>query len=446
MSPVLRFSLSCILLTTMIPVFAAPETPSSDFTDNGDGTVTHAVTGLTWKRCVEGMQWDGKSCSGQPGLYNADEASKLSSTFAGQSDWRLPSIVELQSIVEREAFSPSINISVFPNTPARGTHSYSVPANNLTFPNHTWQVDFIFGQMTPTSKLLKSVARLVRGKAPIPNGQAYTPTQNFTDNGDGTLTDKTTGLTWKRCAEGLVWDGKTCIGLPTFFELGNASEIATTKAELATVDFAGKKDWRIPTINELVTIIEFNSVLPAINPVLFPNSPNFAFSSSGCPINSSQKCVYWDVGFNNTGADAVARTEAEPFRGTGYVEGGVETPSLDNTIRLVRGKQGASVTTSNDDAAKYDALTQVLTLSDVLAGGTHYQASLQFNPNNSLFTLLSSQVLAAAKNTQPANYDLNSLNLVIPRVLVAGKTYKATLLNKDPVKFVFSLVGLEELK
>jgi len=38
--------------------------PASRFTDNGDGTVTDQATGLQWKRCSEGQDWSGGTCTG----------------------------------------------------------------------------------------------------------------------------------------------------------------------------------------------------------------------------------------------------------------------------------------------------------------------------------------------------------------------------------------------
>jgi hypothetical protein len=38
--------------------------------------------------------------------------------LAGRDDWRLPSAVELQSIVDYGHSAPSIDSTVFPNTPA----------------------------------------------------------------------------------------------------------------------------------------------------------------------------------------------------------------------------------------------------------------------------------------------------------------------------------------
>jgi len=67
--------------------------------DNGDGTASNSKTGLTWKRCHEGQTWTGSTCTGKPKEYTWDEAKKLKSSFAGKTDWRLPSIDELHTIV-----------------------------------------------------------------------------------------------------------------------------------------------------------------------------------------------------------------------------------------------------------------------------------------------------------------------------------------------------------
>lgn len=106
-------ALTLLLLLGAPALYAAPTTPTSDFTDNGNGTVTHNTTGLTWKRCAEGMTWTGSTCSGTANGYTWDQASALST-----STWRLPTIDELSSIVESNATNPAINTTIFPFTPS----------------------------------------------------------------------------------------------------------------------------------------------------------------------------------------------------------------------------------------------------------------------------------------------------------------------------------------
>lgn len=62
----------------------------NDFYDNQDGTITDNATGLMW------MQ------SGSEDTYNWEEALSYAEgmDFAGYSDWRLPTIKELQSIID----------------------------------------------------------------------------------------------------------------------------------------------------------------------------------------------------------------------------------------------------------------------------------------------------------------------------------------------------------
>jgi hypothetical protein len=68
---------------------------ANDFVDNGDGTITDRSTGLIWER------------SGSSRAKTERRAQKYvkglnKNAFAGYSDWRLPTIEELASLVERE--------------------------------------------------------------------------------------------------------------------------------------------------------------------------------------------------------------------------------------------------------------------------------------------------------------------------------------------------------
>lgn len=66
---------------------------ANDFVDNGDGTVTDRATGLMWQKdgSPDGMTW-----------ANAKEYVNTLNRkrFAGYSDWRLPTVEELASLMK----------------------------------------------------------------------------------------------------------------------------------------------------------------------------------------------------------------------------------------------------------------------------------------------------------------------------------------------------------
>ena len=119
-------------------------TPTSDFIDNNDGTVTHKKTNLMWQRCLFELAWDGKTCSGSgySTIFNQSESRMQTDTFAGYSDWRLPTLNELNTIVEYTNYSPAVNKDIFPGTEIGDVWSSSIGANN---PNFGWIVHFISG-------------------------------------------------------------------------------------------------------------------------------------------------------------------------------------------------------------------------------------------------------------------------------------------------------------
>jgi hypothetical protein len=136
-------------------------TPDSRFSNNDDGTVTDIRTGLVWKRCSEGQAWDGTTCAGTASTYTWQTALQAgaASAYAGKSDWRLPNIKELDSIVERQCYSPAINSTIFPNTPASVFWSGSPYAGSY----YAWLVHFYYGYDSYDYRSDSFYVRLVRG-------------------------------------------------------------------------------------------------------------------------------------------------------------------------------------------------------------------------------------------------------------------------------------------
>lgn len=137
--------------------------PTSSFTDNGNGSVTSKVTGLTWRQCPLGQTWSGSACTGDASYGNwesaLEDAEALS--FAGYSDWRLPNINELRSLVERACATPSINASLFPLTySATGFWSST---SSFSDAGQARALDFTTGAESLVGKSEYKVVYVVRG-------------------------------------------------------------------------------------------------------------------------------------------------------------------------------------------------------------------------------------------------------------------------------------------
>jgi hypothetical protein len=85
---------------------------SPRFVLNG-GEAFDTKTGLTWKRCSLGSNWDGQACSGEPELANLDDAMDMAKREGPH--WRVPSGPELESIVDNSCGNPVVDQNVFPD-------------------------------------------------------------------------------------------------------------------------------------------------------------------------------------------------------------------------------------------------------------------------------------------------------------------------------------------
>ena len=70
-----------------------PAYGKNDFHDNRDGTITDRATGLTWSRTDSGQGMNWQDALAWVQKNNAEK-------FLGHEDWRMPSVKELQSIVD----------------------------------------------------------------------------------------------------------------------------------------------------------------------------------------------------------------------------------------------------------------------------------------------------------------------------------------------------------
>jgi hypothetical protein len=128
-------------------------------------TVSDKETTLMWTRCAVGQKWDGSSCAGKPLLFGWKEAAEVvarlnAERFAGKSDWRMPMVPELASIVERRCFKPRINEEVFPGAPSLVFWSSMEKRGKSGW---AYTLDFGGGEAEATRKDSPGALRLVRG-------------------------------------------------------------------------------------------------------------------------------------------------------------------------------------------------------------------------------------------------------------------------------------------
>src|SRR5437667_60506 len=95
----------------------------------------------------------------------------------------------------------------------------------------------------------------------------------YVDNGDGTITDLNTWLVWEQLSDdGTVHDKDNVYTWANAF----TGHVATLNA----MSFAGHRDWRLPNVRELQSIVTYQNLLPTVASAFDNNC------SSGCDVTS----------------------------------------------------------------------------------------------------------------------------------------------------------------
>jgi len=138
-APLATLFLTCLLGILPVAAFAQPFTISADGSE-----VTDQKTGLIWRRCAEGMNWDGSTCAGVAGTFTHEAALQQAAAQATNTGvaWRLPNVKELSGIADKSRSNPAIDPVAFPATPAFPFWSSS-PFVGFTF--LAWLVYFLDG-------------------------------------------------------------------------------------------------------------------------------------------------------------------------------------------------------------------------------------------------------------------------------------------------------------
>ena len=239
--------------------------------------------------------------------------------FGGHSDWRLPTLKELSSIVNSSVPNPgpTIDTDYFPATQSSDYWSSTISASN---PSHAWSVYFYRGNVFNYGKSNRFYVRAVCG------GQCGS-LGNYIDNGNGTLTDTSTGL---------MWEIKTDDGGPR--DKDNTYTWQSALSYCENLSLAGYNDWRLPNRNELHSIVEYSTYNPSIDPMFFntvSHFPRYGSYWSSTTITGGQYSA-WSVLFYK-----------------GHVS--YSNKLRDEYVRAVRGGQCGSLGDSDGDTVCNDA-------------------------------------------------------------------------------------------
>ncbi|TGM95292.1 DUF1566 domain-containing protein [Leptospira yasudae] len=272
-----------------------------------DYTTLDNLRGLVWKTCPEGQT--GATCAGVAsaiswntatlggiGSCNALNAQNAGNGYAGRTNWRIPAVKELLSIVHYGNAPIFMETTEFPNADQSNLYlSISDYGPNTTM---EWVVDFIHPgfSIQPFVKNANAFLRCVSGNpAPAPS---------FQDNGNGTITDRNTNLLWSKCPVGK--SGSTCAAGVLFS--GNRNSAFTNCGGLV---LAGRSDWRIPNINELLSIVDYASAgNPSILTATFPNFPSNVFWTSTTNQEAALLTQSLAISFSNGQVSSIAKTIA----------------------------------------------------------------------------------------------------------------------------------------
>ncbi len=240
------------------------------YRDNGDGTVTDLVTGLTWVKAR------GAKVSWEKALADATACR-----VGGHADWRMPTIKELYSLIDfrgKSATTAAASIPYLDTTYfdfAYGNTSIgervidcqdwsATTYVHLTMGGDStaFGVNFADGRIKgygkkwpPTGARMQLYVRYVRGNA------AY-GTNSFVDNNDSTVTDRATGLMWAK---------------PDSRSAMNWSDALAWVQARNAAQWRGYTDWRLPNAKELQSIVDYTrspatTSSPAIDPVFLSSA------------------------------------------------------------------------------------------------------------------------------------------------------------------------------
>ena len=254
--------------------------PEPRFLDHGNGTITDNLTGLMWER------WASRTT--KTWTEAIDYCNTLS--LSGYTDWKLPNINELESLVNSGESSVASWLDAQGFDINQGWNNYWSSTTAAYNTSIAWGVDMQYGCVNENFKTFSGryalAVRIERSSSTIglpATGQTTSyysgddsafqtgvewPSPRFIDNSDGTVTDKLTGLMWERIPSGTKMSWTAALDYANNYGL------------------AGYTDWRLPNRIELKSLINYGQS----NPASWLNTQGFSNVQAD---TNSQASWYW---------------------------------------------------------------------------------------------------------------------------------------------------------
>lgn len=272
------------------------------FINNGNGTITDTVTGLMWQQIDGGEMTFDKAV-----IYASDLV------LGGYSDWRMPSILELNSLLNHDKNNPALNTVYFTATAAQYWWSGQKQVNDAT---KAWCANAGGGIGNhPVSETVSAGgAKKFHVRAVRDISTPTTIATRFIDNKNGTTTDQLTGLIWQQIpTDSMTWE-----------------QALITAENLVS---GGSSQWRMPNIKEIQSISEVSIYNPSISKTYFSGISTAWYWSSTSLANQSTRAWYLDTQF------------------------GITTQALKtNKLRLLAVRSSTTVTSVRDIATESNAI------------------------------------------------------------------------------------------
>ena len=170
-------------------------------------------------------------------------------SWANYSDWRLPSIKELFTIVDYSSHDPAVNKEKF--SYIKSGDYYWSSTQRPAYENNDQALVFHFTYGEIVTYFQKSYNHLlcVRG-----GDEGTNQVSNYLTRKDGTVEQKTTGLIWQQENDNITRLWENALIYCNELKLGDHT------------------DWRLPNIKELLSIVDYSVHNPSIDAKFFPGT------------------------------------------------------------------------------------------------------------------------------------------------------------------------------